>query len=43
MNQIKILNTEILPDNWYTHKKVTYEALQRDGTVLLQNREAYTF
>jgi len=41
MNQIKILNTEILSNNWHTLKKVTYEAVQHDGTVLLQNREAY--
>jgi len=41
MNQIKILNTEILSNNWYTLKKVTYETVQHDGTVLLQNREAY--
>ena len=41
MTQIKILNTEILSDNWYTLKKVTYETVQHDGTVLLQNREAY--
>jgi len=41
MNNIKILNTEILSNNWYTLKKVTYETTQADGTILLQNREAY--
>ncbi len=41
MNKIKIVNTEILSDNWYTLKKVTYEAIQKDGTLLLQHREAY--
>jgi GDP-mannose pyrophosphatase NudK len=41
MNNIKILQTEILSNNWYTLKKVTYEATQTDGTVLLQHREAY--
>jgi GDP-mannose pyrophosphatase NudK len=41
MNNINILNTEILSNNWYTLKKVTYEATQADGTVLLQHREAY--
>jgi len=40
-DKIKILNTEILSDNWYTLKKVTYEIAQKDGTMLLQNREAY--
>jgi len=41
MSQVKILNTEILSNNWYTLKKVTYETIQNDGTVLLQHREAY--
>ena len=41
MSHIKILNTEILSNNWYTLKKVTYEAVQHDGSVLLQHREAY--
>jgi len=41
MNKIKIIQTEILSDNWYTLKKVTYEATQNNGTILLQNREAY--
>lgn len=40
MSNIKILNTEILSNNWYTLKKVTYEILQK-GQVLVQNREAY--
>ncbi|MEO6633128.1 MAG: NUDIX domain-containing protein, partial [Mucilaginibacter sp.] len=40
MSNIKILNTEILSNNWYTLKKVTYEILQ-NGEVLVQNREAY--
>ena len=41
MSHIRILNTEILSNNWYTLKKVTYEAVQNDGSVLLQHREAY--
>ena len=41
MNKIKILNTEILSDNWYTLKKVTFEATLKDGATLLQHREAY--
>ena len=40
MSNIKILNTEILSNNWYTLKKVTYEILQK-GELLVQNREAY--
>jgi len=42
MNEkIKVLRTEILSNNWYTLKKVTYEYLQKDGTKQIQNREAY--
>ena len=41
MNKIKIVNTEILSDNWYTLKKVTFEAVQNDGSTLVQHREAY--
>ncbi|HWZ03004.1 MAG TPA: GDP-mannose pyrophosphatase NudK [Mucilaginibacter sp.] len=41
MKKIEILNTEILSDNWYTLKKVTFEATLKDGTTQLQNREAY--
>lgn len=41
MSNIRILNTVILSNNWYTLKKVTYEAVQHDGTILLQHREAY--
>lgn len=38
---INILKTEILSDNWYTLKKITFELKQKDGTVLQQQREAY--
>jgi nudix-type nucleoside diphosphatase (YffH/AdpP family) len=41
MQKIEILNTEILSDNWYTLKKITFEATLKDGTTQLQNREAY--
>jgi len=41
MNKIKILKTEILSDNWYILKKITYETTKNDGTTLLQHREAY--
>jgi GDP-mannose pyrophosphatase NudK len=41
MSNINILKTDILSDNWYILKKVTYEMVQPDGTVLLQQREAY--
>ncbi|QEM03944.1 GDP-mannose pyrophosphatase NudK [Mucilaginibacter rubeus] len=41
MSQIKILNTDILSDNWYVLKKVTYEVTGKDGNTAVQSREAY--
>ncbi|MDB5246800.1 MAG: nudK [Segetibacter sp.] len=42
MNDIvNILKTEILSNNWYTLKKVTYEYTKNDGTLQTQSREAY--
>jgi len=41
MNNITILNTEILSNNWYTLKKVTFETNLRNGTTTVQHREAY--
>lgn len=40
-DRIKNLRTEILSDNWYTLKKVTYDYLKKDGTWQSQSREAY--
>ena len=41
MNNINILSTEVLSDNWYVLNKVTYEITQSDGSTQIQNREAY--
>jgi GDP-mannose pyrophosphatase NudK len=41
MNNVKILGTEILSNNWYTLKKITYEFPDKDGKVKVQHREAY--
>jgi nudix-type nucleoside diphosphatase (YffH/AdpP family) len=41
MNQIQILNTDILSDNWYVLKKVTYKVTENDGNTSVQSREAY--
>jgi GDP-mannose pyrophosphatase NudK len=41
IDNIKILTTEILSDNWYILKKITYEYQKKDGTRLIQSREAY--
>ena len=38
---IKIEETEILSDNWYTLKKVSYQYRNKDGSWDLQVREAY--
>lgn len=40
-SNVKILKTEVLSDNWYTLKKVTYEYLKKDGQWQTQSREAY--
>ncbi|SOD14894.1 GDP-mannose pyrophosphatase NudK [Pedobacter xixiisoli] len=41
INDIHILKTEILSDNWYILNKVTYEFTRPDGSKHIQNREAY--
>jgi len=41
INEINITKTEILSDNWYTLKKVTYEYVKKNGTHIVQSREAY--
>jgi GDP-mannose pyrophosphatase NudK len=41
INNVKILSTEILSDNWYTLKKITYEYRKADGTLRNQSRETY--
>jgi len=40
-DQIKILNTEVLSDNCYVLRKITYQYLKKDGTKQVQSREAY--
>jgi nudix-type nucleoside diphosphatase (YffH/AdpP family) len=39
--KIKLIKTEILSDNWYTLKKITYEYKTADGNWQQQEREAY--
>ena len=41
IKDVKILDTEILSDNWYILKKITYEYLKKDGSKVTQTREAY--
>jgi len=38
---IKIINSEILSDNWYILKKITYSYSKKDGRSKTQVREAY--
>jgi GDP-mannose pyrophosphatase NudK len=38
---IKIQKTEVLSDNWYTLRKVTFEIQKNDGSWQRQSREAY--
>ena len=40
-NTPKILSEEILSDNWYILKKVTFEYTKKDGEKVIQTREAY--
>lgn len=41
MGNINILNTQILSDNWYTLKKVSFEMTRLDGAKSILEREAY--
>ncbi|RDC64368.1 GDP-mannose pyrophosphatase NudK [Adhaeribacter pallidiroseus] len=40
-SNVKIRQTEVLSDNWYTLRKVTYDYLTKEGTWQTQSREAY--
>ena len=40
-SKARILNTEILSENWYKLKKISYEFLKKDGSWQTQTREAY--
>ncbi|MFN8805406.1 MAG: GDP-mannose pyrophosphatase NudK [Bacteroidota bacterium] len=39
--RVKIKKTEILSNNWYTLKKVTFDYQHKSGKWIEQNREAY--
>ena len=39
--EIKITKNEILSDNWYTLRKITYDYRKKDGAWETQTREAY--
>lgn len=41
IDNVKILTTEVLSDNWYVLRKHTYEYSLKDGSRQVQSREAY--
>ncbi len=41
LKNFKIVKTEILSDNWYVLRKITYEYLDKNGVLQTQQREAY--
>ena len=41
IENVIITNSEILSDNWYVLRKITYEYSKKDGRRLTQSREAY--
>ena len=41
ITDVKIVKNEVLSDNWYTLRKITYEYLKKDGSRLSQTRESY--
>lgn len=41
IQKVKILETKILSDNWYTLKKIRYEYAKGDGSQQTQTREVY--
>jgi GDP-mannose pyrophosphatase NudK len=40
-SKIEITKSEVLSDNWYTLRKITYNYLKKDGNWEIQSREAY--
>lgn len=41
IDNIKILDSKVLSDNWYVLRKITYEYSKKNGTKLTQSREVY--
>src|SRR5262245_31398240 len=39
--EVEIVKTQVLSDNWYVLRKVTYRIRKADGSWDLQSREAY--
>ncbi|WP_057938075.1 GDP-mannose pyrophosphatase NudK [Algoriphagus resistens] len=41
IKDVKLLKTEVLSDNWYTLRKITFQFTKKNGEVITQEREAY--
>lgn len=41
VDHVKIVKTEILSDNWYILRKITYEYEKKDGSKQVNSRETY--
>lgn len=41
LQDLRILQTDILSDNWYTLKKITYSFTDKSGKTQIHSREAY--
>lgn len=41
IDNVKILETAVLSDNWYMLRKITYQYSKKDGTTQIQSREVY--
>ena len=41
IKDIKILKTQVLSDNWYTLRKITFQFTKKNGEIITQDREAY--
>lgn len=39
--RIKVISKEVLSNNWYTLRKITFDYTKKDGSVQRQEREAY--
>lgn len=41
IDNVKIVETTVLSDNWYVLRKISYEYTKKDGSRYVQSREAY--
>jgi hypothetical protein len=39
MDKVHVVQTNILSNNWYTLKRVTYEVIKDDGSIVTHTRE----